>query len=280
MTYFFISDLHVDFYAPMTRNSATLQKYFEAFVERNFLPADACCIAGDIANDYFTYVEFLKFISSKYGSVYVCLGNHDIIMELGGRYGVDREFSTSEEKIAYFLAEVDKIPNLLLLENRIADGIAGCMGMCDFKYKHSLAASEIANKILWATRWFDGRHWNYMQNNADKLWRHYDIVFRELTAQCPKIMMSHFLPLEFGMSERYKQDSCSNFFYFHGAEYLVNLDDGSIWQAGHTHTAIKREYSDSYGKKHLLLCNPVGYPDENPYAEYGLKLEDFLVEIG
>ena len=280
MTYFFISDLHVDFYAPVTHSVAVLRKHFEVFFERNFLPADACCIAGDIANDYFTYVEFLKFISSKYGSVYVCLGNHDIIMELGGRYGVDREFSTSEEKIAYFLAEVDKIPNLLLLENRIADGIAGCMGTCDFKYKHSLAASEISNKILWATRWFDGRHWNYMQNNADKLWRHYDRTFRELTVQRPKIMMSHFLPLEFGMSERYKQDPCSNFFYFHGAEYLENLDDGSIWQAGHTHTAIKREYTDVLGKKHLLLCNPVGYPDENPYAEHGLKLEDFLVEIG
>lgn len=148
----------------MTHSVAVLRKHFEVFFERNFLPADACCIAGDIANDYFTYVEFLKFISSKYGSVYVCLGNHDIIMEPGGRYGVDREFSTSEEKIAYFLAEVDKIPNLLLLENRITDGIAGCMGMCDFKYKHLLVASEIANKILWATRWFDGRHWNYMQN--------------------------------------------------------------------------------------------------------------------
>jgi hypothetical protein len=263
----------------MTRNSATLQKYFEAFVERNFLPADACCIAGDIANDYFTYVEFLKFISSKYGSVYVCLGNHDIIMELGGRYGVDREFSTSEEKIAYFLAEVDKIPNLLLLENRIADGVAGCMGMCDFKYKHTPAASEIANKILWATRWFDGRHWKYMQNDTGKLWRHYDRAFRELTAQRPKIMMSHFLPLEFEMAERYRQDPCSNFFYFRGAKYLENLDDGSIWQAGHTHTAIKREYIDVLGKKHLLLCNPVGYPDENPYAEHGLKLEDFLMDV-
>ena len=78
-----------------------------------------------------------------------------------------------------------------------------------------------------------------MQNNTDKLWRHYDRAFRKLTAQRPKIMMSHFLPLEFEMAERYKHDPCSNFFYFHGAKYLENLDDGSIWQAGHTHTAIK-----------------------------------------
>ena len=280
MTYYFISDLHVDFYAPMTRTVAILRKHFEAFFERNFLPADACCIAGDIANNYFTYVEFLKFIAEKYSAVYVCFGNHDIITEHLGRFGADKEFATSESKIKYFLAEAGKIPNVQLLENRIADGVAGCMGMCDFKYKHTPAASEIANKILWATRWFDGIHWKYMQNNTDKLWRHYDRVFRNLTAKHPKITMSHFLPLEFDMAERYRQDPYSNFFYFHGAEYLENLDDGSIWQAGHTHTAIKREYIDKLGKRHLLLCNPVGYPDENTFAEYGLKREDFVVAVG
>ena len=280
MTYYFISDLHVDFYvSPVFRTLAILRKSFEVFFERNFLPADACCIAGDIANDYFNYVEFLKFIAEKYDTVYVCFGNHDIITEHLGEFGSDRDFLTSESKIKYFLAEAGKIPNIQLLENRIAEGVAGCMGMCDFKYKHTPAASEMANKILWATRWFDARHWKYKQNNADKLWRHYDIAFRELTARRPKIMMSHFLPLEFGMPERYQQDPCSNFFYFHGEEYLENLDDGSIWQAGHTHIAIKREYTDKLDKKHLLLCNPVGYPDENPYAEHGLKREDFLVEV-
>ncbi len=279
MKYFFISDLHVDFYTPLSRNVSTLRKYFELFFEQNFLPADACCIAGDIANDYFTYVKFLKFIAEKYNCVYVCLGNHDIIMEPNGRFGVDREFKTSEEKIAYFITEADKIQNVMLLENRIADGIAGCMGMCDFKYMHSSAASEITNKMLWATRWFDGRHWNYMKNDSGRLWKHYDSVFRTLSLKRPKIMMSHFLPLEFEMPERYRSDPYSNFFYFHGAPYLENMDDGSIWQAGHTHTAMKKEFTDAKGKRHLLLCNPIGYPDENPYAEYGLKREDFVVEV-
>ena len=200
-------------------------------------------------------------------------------MELDGRFGVDRDFKTSEEKIAYFIAEADKIQNVMLLENRIADGIAGCMGMCDFKYMHSPAASEITNKMLWATRWFDGRHWNYMKNDSGRLWKHYDSVFRTLSLKRPKIMMSHFLPLEFEMPERYRNDPYSNFFYFHGAPYLENLDDGSIWQAGHTHTAMKREFTDAKGKRHLLLCNPVGYPDENPFAEYGLKREEFVVEV-
>ena len=279
MKFFFVSDLHVDFYASFSRNVSTLRKHFETFFERNFLPADACCIAGDIANDYFTYVEFLKFIAEKYAAVYVCLGNHDIIMELGGRYGVDREFANSEEKIAYFLAEAEKIKNVQLLENRIAGDVAGCMGMCDFKYIHSPAASEVLNKMLWATRWFDGRHWKYMKNDTGRLWRHYNRAMRALTTQRPKIMMTHFLPLEFEMPERYRNDPCSNFFYFLGAPYLEKMDDGSIWQAGHTHIAMKREYTDAKGKRHLLLCNPIGYPEEDPYAEYGLKREEFLVDV-
>ena len=279
MKFFFISDLHVDFYTSFSRNVSTLRKHFEVFFERNFLPADACCIAGDIANDYFTYVEFLKFIAEKYAAVYVCLGNHDIIMELDGRYGVDREFADSEEKIAYFLAEAGKIKNVRLLENRIAGDVAGCMGMCDFKYMHSPAASEVLNKMLWATRWFDGRHWKYMKNDTGRLWRHYNRAMRTLTTQRPKIMMTHFLPLEFEMPERYRNDPCSNFFYFLGAPYLEKMDDGSIWQSGHTHIAMKREYTDAKGKRHLLLCNPVGYPEEDPYAEYGLKREEFVVEV-
>ena len=60
----------------------------------------------------------------------------------------------------------------------------------------------------------------------------------------------------------------------------LSMGDGSIWQAGHTHTAMKREITDAKGKHHLLLCNPVGYPEENPYVEYGLKREDFVVEVG
>ena len=54
-------------------------------------------------------------------------------------------------------------------------------------------------------------------------------------------LLTHFLPLEFEIPERYRNDPCSNLFYFHGAPYLETMNDGSIWQAGHTHTAMKRE---------------------------------------
>ena len=177
-------------------------------------------------------------------------------------FGAEKDFPTSESKMDFFLKESAKIPNIHLLENCMEDGIAGCMGMCDFKYVHAPGTSEILNQMLWSTRWFDGRHWNYMRNNPKRLWEHYDVVLRELSLKKTKIMMSYFLPLEFGMAERYVHDPCSNFFYFHGAPYLENLDDGSIYQAGHTHTAIKKMYVDSQGKGHLLLCNPVGYPDD------------------
>ncbi|PWJ58131.1 MULTISPECIES: metallophosphoesterase [unclassified Fibrobacter] len=206
MTYYFISDLHVDFYSPMARSSAPLLKAFEKFYEQNFLPADACCIAGDIANNYFTYVEFLKFIATKYAKVYLCLGNHDIITEKKSHYGKDRDFLTSEEKIEFFCNEAAKIQNVHLLENRVADGIAGCMGMCDFEYKHVPGATAAQNKTLWKFCWFDGRHWNYKGNDPDALWQHYDQAMQSLTQQQPSIMMTHFLPLEIAKA---KSTCCS-----------------------------------------------------------------------
>lgn len=279
MTYYFISDLHVDFYAPLSRRASTLEKYFEEFFERNFLPADACCIAGDIANNYFTYVEFLRFIACKYSDVYVCFGNHDIITEHADVYGSDRDFLTSECKMEYFLEQVAEIPNVHLLENGVVNGVAGCMGMCDFKYKHEVWANEQENKLRWRLRWFDGRHWNYKQNNPAALWAYYDGVMDSLTRKNLKVMMTHFLPLEFGMSKDYERDANSNFFYFQGTRYLENLPDNSIWLAGHTHTAFKKKFCDSLGKSHLLLCNPIGYPNESPLFECSLKREDFLIQI-
>jgi hypothetical protein len=38
MTYYFISDLHVDFYAPLTRTVSVLRKHFEVFFEQTNLP--------------------------------------------------------------------------------------------------------------------------------------------------------------------------------------------------------------------------------------------------
>ncbi|MCQ2106593.1 MAG: metallophosphoesterase [Fibrobacter sp.] len=279
MNIFFVSDLHIDFYTPLSRTVSLLRRYFQEFFERNFLPADACCIAGDISNNYFTYVEFLKFIAEKYRQVYVCLGNHDVICEREGIFGVDRDFPTSESKIAYYLEEAAKIPNVHLLENSRIGNVAGCLGMCDFTYRHRPDASVEEYKFLWKARWFDGRHWNYKDNDTDALWAHYKAVMNDLTAARPKVMMTHFLPMEFGMAEMYLTNPNSTYFFFQGDEFLRNLDDGSIWQAGHTHSAIKRVVCDSLGKSHLLLCNPVGYPNEHPYEENSLKREDFLLEI-
>jgi Icc-related predicted phosphoesterase len=266
MKYFFISDLHVDFYAPLSRNVSTLRKYFEPFFERNFLPADACCIAGDIANDYFTYVEFLKFIAEKYNYVYVCLGNHDIIMELDGRFGVDREFKTSEEKIAYFITEADKIQNVMLLENRIADGIAGCMGMCDFKCEAPTYGLDAFT--AWKRNWYDGKHWRYFRQEPGLIWNHYDKVMTDIVKQKPKVMITHFVPYELGVAFDFRNDPWNYVFYFKAEKFLEELDDDTYWICGHTHGRRRAEWVNSKGNKIHIICNPLGYPgDKSEYCD-------------
>ena len=67
-------------------------------------------------------------------------------------FGAEKDFPTSESKMDFFLKESAKIPNIHLLENCMEDGIAGCMGMSDFKYVHAPGTSEILNQMLWSTR--------------------------------------------------------------------------------------------------------------------------------
>ena len=61
MKIYFINDLHWDFWR---REGYTLEKYFDQY----FLPADVCCVAGDIANDFDKF-----FISRTTSAIYLFL---------------------------------------------------------------------------------------------------------------------------------------------------------------------------------------------------------------
>ena len=66
---YFINDLHWDFWK---KQNYSLEKFFEEF----FLPADVCCIAGDIANDF---IFSSSFFIIKQLSI-ICILNTSIII--------------------------------------------------------------------------------------------------------------------------------------------------------------------------------------------------------
>ena len=280
MITYFISDIHVDFYCPQSSNYDTLVPYFEDFYEKYFLPADAVCIAGDIANDYFTQVSFLRFLSAKYGNVFAVFGNHDLVVS-GATFGNGNPFSTSQERMDAVKRSLIDLANVHILDGNVVDGIGGSMGMCDLKYSCSTTVN--VNIVMeWQRRWFDGRHWRYdlgnenqwSRNDPMKIWAYEKAKMDAALALNPSVMVTHFCPTQMGVDDKYKEDYATAFFYFDGDEFLSKMKPGSIWQCGHTHSTWDTEYNGV-----RIICNPLGYPDEQNGFMLNKKNETFLIDV-
>lgn len=280
MLTYFISDIHVDFYCVQSQKYETLLPEFEELYSKYFLPAEAVCVAGDVANDYLTQTMFLRFLSGKYREVYAVFGNHDLVVS-GATFGNGNPFSSSLERMEAVKKFLEDYPNVHLLDGGCHGAIGGSMGMCDLEYRCSTTANvDIA--MEWQRRWFDGRHWRYdldssggwSRNDPRKIWSAERAKMLSALAGKPRVMMTHFCPTQMGISEQYREDFATAFFYFDGEEFLKMLPPGSIWQCGHTHSCWDTEYNGV-----RIICNPLGYPDEvNGFMSHK-ENGTFLVEV-
>lgn len=302
MQAFILSDLHPDTWYHYANNPSalrgddvkekvvtnTLDFLWDTF---GYPETDAIIVAGDVANDYLTYTRTVKWLSKKYNEVYLCLGNHDIIVRGGTPSKTNLPFKTSEEKIAAIREFCSKIDNVHLLEGETIGNVAGCMGMCDFLVEpHSYGTDK---KTIWKREWFDGQHWRYFKQNPSEIWKHYDKMMTALVSKPPKIMMTHFAPIEVGINFEYRLSPLNTYFYFEGKKFLDKFDHDAIWVCGHVHDKKICTYVNPNGKTITILCNPNGYPGENRvYADTMLikdgketrgsrptKHEDFIIEI-
>ena len=86
-------------------------------------------------------------------------------------------------------------------------------------------------------------------------------------------MITHFCPHITAIPPQFSSDINSAYFYFEMKDFFPEMK-AKYWVFGHTHDAYKIEKN---GK--LFLCNPIGYPFENPFELNSLKREDFLIEV-
>lgn len=281
MKYFVMSDLHVDFYCIQTRFYDTILPEFEKFFDEKMLPAEGLILAGDIANDYITQLHFLQFLCTKYKEVYYCFGNHDIVVR-GATFGngnsdaAGHKLTSSEARMLQLFKDTGSIKNLHILEGSVINNFTGCIGMCDFSY---VGNTSICAPMLWKKDCFDGRHWNFFDNVQDDIVKHYDKMLDNLVSQHPKVVMTHFCPIEIGIDPAFANEYKTAYFYFDAVKYLDQMDDDSYWICGHTHTAWKTDYVNKNGNTIHLICHPLGYPNERPYKLNNLSKDDFLIEI-
>jgi UDP-2,3-diacylglucosamine pyrophosphatase LpxH len=261
----FVSDLHLDSYTCLTDNEEILCAAFAVFACRYLTPADVLCIAGDLADYEGLEVAFLKFVSTMYREVYFVHGNHDLVVK---RQYPGRRFATSEERKAYVLERVSGCRNVHVLDGEVSgDGlVGGTMGMCDLSYRPE-DQMEFDACGFWASTWFDGRTWNYCNQVLPDIMRREFGNLERICMAKPKIVMTHFCPMQMGVADEYKSDPKTAMFYFEAKKYLDMLDDGTIWVCGHTHGQHDVTHVNSNGKRIRIVCNPLGGPDEkNAFA--------------
>lgn len=301
MQFLILSDIHVDIAMPYAIEPNRIPKsgepeeglIFETMEWQwkfyNIPKTDGIIIAGDLANDYLTQIRVLKWLSNQYKIVYICLGNHDVVI---GQKCTDSKsnlrFKTSEEKIKALIAEVSLYDNVHILENsyRPEKSVAGCMGMCDFKCETNY------NTMMLYRNWFDYMNWKFSKP-ATELWEYYENIMNELLENMPKVMMTHFVPYETGIPFEYRNSNLNPFFYFQGKSFLDKMRDDTYWICGHTHNRKWTEYINDSGKNIHIICNPLGYPQQTiKYTEFydyrGDKLEkqflthsmeNFIIEL-
>lgn len=276
-----ISDIHLESYVFLSDNLETLRPAFEDIYERIFTPADAVCIAGDIAEYEMLQVNFLKFIAGKYSRVYYVFGNHELAVK---RSFPPERFKTSEQRMHFVKDAIKDCKNIHILDGTVSpDGlVGGTMGMADLRYRvpNPDRTKKPFNPVhFWRDAWYDGRHWNYCSQHLDRI---FDREMEKLSRVCerkPRIVMTHFCPDQVGVALEYVDDPATAMFYFNAGKYLDMLDDGAMWLCGHTHSQKDVTWTGEGGKQVRLMCNPVGRPEERNGFAICRKEGVYLIEV-
>ena len=275
MTIYMTSDLHVDHYI---NHRVSLENY----IYNALKPADVLCVAGDTCDNPHLFVEFYKAVSPRYKKIFVVFGNHDLTVH-NESYFRNNPFTETQAKLDFLKAEVSKLGNVSILDGTVEEfeGVkfGGTMAFNDWTWAFNLNPEPDGNipKFLYNWHyWFDYVNWNYMNN------KHPEILWSEMkkldhiVAQKPDIIMTHYIPLFFGVEKEYYYSESTTYFYFNGEKYLDQLKDQSIWLAGHTHSVRTKDLLQGDGRTIHLKLNPVGYPDEdsgNPE-----RMDEFLIK--
>lgn len=269
------SDLHVDHYI---NHRVSLENYIYNALKL----ADVLCVAGDTCDDPHLFVEFYKAVSPRYKKIFVVFGNHDLTVH-NESYFRNNPFTETQAKLDFLKAEVSKLGNVSILDGTVEEfeGVkfGGTMAFNDWTWAFNLNPDPDGNipKFLYNWHyWFDYVNWNYMNNNHPEILGSEMKKLDHIVAQKPDIIMTHYIPLFFGVEKEYYYSESTTYFYFNGEKYLNQLKDQSIWLAGHTHSVRTKDLLQDDGRTIHLKLNPVGYPDED--SGNAERIDEFLIK--
>lgn len=276
MTIYMTSDLHVDHYI---NHRVSLENY----INNALKPADVLCVAGDTCDNPNVFVEFYKAVSPRYKKIFVVFGNHDLTVG-NQSYFRNNPFTETQAKLDFLKTEVSKLGNVSILDGNVEEfeGVkfGGTMAFNDWTWAFYLEPEPDGNihKFLFDWHyWFDYVNWNYMKNNHAAILKSEMQKLDKVVAQKPDIIMTHYIPLFFGVEQEYYYSDATTYFYFNGQKYLDQLKNENTWLAGHTHSVRTKDLVQCDGRTIHLRLNPVGYPDED--SGNAERMDEFLIKL-
>ncbi len=258
MTIDHFTDPHIDFYARY--NTQKINALVKRLLNTKTTPDfDVLVIAGDIGHYNDDNVYFLSILAKHYKKVFVTWGNHDLY--LLGNYKELYNYN-SFNRLKELKEKLKSIPNLTFLDGELVEyqGIT---------FWGSGLWYEVASLSHWADYMNDARYifdrkekytftlpydWYPTEYRFDP-YRLYEREFEKIEKlDYADVIISHIPPINFKVSG----DMGDNYYFVPYGEMIIERVKPKLWIFGHTH--IKRDLK--FGKTRLI-CNPLGYPDEN-----------------
>lgn len=279
----FLSDIHVDFHIKEKNISEKLNKIMDGFI-LSLKPNkhDVLIIAGDLGHYFTQDTTFLLRIKKWYNHIILVRGNHDMYLISKGlqkkylhnsmnRVLEMKRWCSNQENIHYLDGETICI-----------DGITfGGVGMSwDYSFAKENNFKESKVRDLFPKVMNDGK---LIFADGQKNYTLYEPYGREIPVSYFKqdeyfkkeldklksidevgevdVMITHYGPdSNIPMRDEYKKSYATTYYYFDGKKEIERIKP-MYWIHGHTHDKYRMQGFTT------LLCNPLGYPNENPEAK-------------
>jgi len=215
--------------------------------------AEVLILAGDVGNPYEEkYKNFLKSVSENFEKIFLITGNHEYYCHGNSIIETDKHITN--------IIQSERLDNVIFLNNDFYD-------YKNYRFVGTTLWSKITNSADNSlTSCFDLIHDFDVEKmsktdsikNYNKLFdKNYNFLQKTIfETESPIIAITHHLPSHQLVAPKYLGHTINQCFAS-SCEKLMT-ENVPYWFYGHTHTP-----GDTIIGKTRLLCNPMGYPNEN-----------------
>lgn len=244
----YFSDIHLEFLK---------QNKMENFIRK--IPVtnshqEVCILAGDIGNPYSSnYNYFMQFIHEKFKKSFVIAGNHEY-------YNNGKMSDTKSHMKQYF----SQYNNISFLDDNYEN-------YDDYCFIGTTLWSKITDPSHEINDVYNISNFDYIKyNRLNRM--SVDFLEDAVKNNTNNIIITHHGPSMSLIDAKYltpKMRPYNQWFYSDMDNFIEeNKDKIKCWFYGHTHTPSEKTICGI-----PILCNPIGYPNENPKIDLGKTYE-------